>query len=150
MDLAGVAGGRPVRYRNSGQKRYHWKTLRARAQDTAGDQRINSFGIGGEIEIRSGLLTQKQVITSPLLHFGLGENTQTDVARIVSEVRDALNIEPRAAGAWLAMGSTVLMWRHGRLVLTVTYSDAPGLDRPDTVSAIAQLVDSRAAQLNVP
>jgi len=53
-------------------------------------------------------------------------------------------------GAWLAMGSTVLMWRHGRLVLTVTYSDAPGLDRPDTVSAIAQLVDSRAAQLNVP
>ncbi|MGH9835747.1 MAG: ASPIC/UnbV domain-containing protein, partial [Blastocatellia bacterium] len=48
-----------------------------------GNQRINSFGIGGEIEIRSGLLTQKQVITSPVLHFGLGENTQTDVARIV-------------------------------------------------------------------
>jgi hypothetical protein len=29
------------------------------------------------------LLTQKQVITSPILHFGLGENAQTDVARIV-------------------------------------------------------------------
>ena len=49
----------------------------------AGDQRINSFGIGGEIEIRSGLLTQKQIIDSPVLHFGLGDRKQTDVARIV-------------------------------------------------------------------
>ena len=36
--------------------------IRPRAQPTAGDQRINSFGIGGDIEIRSGLLTQKQTI----------------------------------------------------------------------------------------
>ena len=44
---------------------------------------MNSFGIGGEIEIRSGLLPQKQSITSPELHFGLGEQTGADVARIV-------------------------------------------------------------------
>jgi Tfp pilus assembly protein PilF len=73
----------PVRLVNRGSKNYHYQTIRTRAAKATGDQRINSFGIGGEIEIRSGLLTQKQVITSPILHFGLGENTQTDVARIV-------------------------------------------------------------------
>jgi hypothetical protein len=54
------------------QKNYSWQEIRTRAATVMGDQRINPFGIGGEIEIRSGLLTQKQMITSPLLHFGLG------------------------------------------------------------------------------
>lgn len=68
---------------NQGTKNYHWQTIRPRARQTTGDQRVNSFGIGGEIEIRSGLLPQKQSITSPELHFGLGEQTGADVARIV-------------------------------------------------------------------
>src|SRR5439155_25303504 len=53
-------------------------------------------------------------------------------------------------GTWLATGSTVLMWRRGRVVLTVTYSDVPGFGRPDTLAAIAQLVDARAEQLTIP
>jgi hypothetical protein len=57
--------------------------MRVRAAKASGDQRINSFGIGGEAEVRSGLLTQKQIIESPVLHFGLGEHTSTDVTRIV-------------------------------------------------------------------
>ena len=48
-----------------------------------GDQRINPFGVGGEVEIRSGLLVQKQPITGPQLHFGLGEQTGTDVVRVL-------------------------------------------------------------------
>ncbi len=87
VDLIGVdlpnTIEKPVQFINRGAKNYHYQTIRTRAAKATGDQRINSFGIGGEIEIRSGLLTQKQVITSPILHFGLGENTQTDVARIV-------------------------------------------------------------------
>jgi len=90
IDLLGLTEGltaesplRPVSLINRGTKNYHFQTIRTRAAQSTGDQRINSFGIGGEIEIRSGLLTQKQIITSPVLHFGLGENTQTDVARIV-------------------------------------------------------------------
>ena len=35
------------------------------------------------MEIRSGLLVQKQPITGPLLHFGLGEQTSADVVRVV-------------------------------------------------------------------
>ena len=80
---SGSIQGQAVQLINRGGKNYHYQTIRTRAAKATGDQRINSFGIGGEIEIRSGLLTQKQVITSPVLHFGLGENTQTDVARIV-------------------------------------------------------------------
>jgi Tfp pilus assembly protein PilF len=73
----------PVRLVNHGTKNYHWQIIRPRAGKATGDQRINSFGIGGEIEVRAGLLFQKQVIDSPIVHFGLGEQTQTDVARIV-------------------------------------------------------------------
>ena len=54
-----------------------------RAIQATGDQRINSFGIGGEMEIRSGLLVQKQPIAGPVLHFGLGEETAADVVRVV-------------------------------------------------------------------
>ncbi len=52
-------------------------------------------------------------------------------------------------GAWLATGSTLVVWRRGRAVFTVTYSDVPGFDRPDTLAAIVQLVDARAAQLTI-
>ena len=45
-----------VRFLGKGTKGYHWQVMRPRAQPTAGDQRINSFGIGGEIEVRTGLL----------------------------------------------------------------------------------------------
>jgi hypothetical protein len=68
---------------NHGAKNYQWQTIRPRARVATGDQRINPFGIGGEIEIRAGLLLQKQPIDSPELHFGLGEQKQADIARIV-------------------------------------------------------------------
>jgi Tfp pilus assembly protein PilF len=83
-DLVGVSGdGRAIRLVNRGAKNYHWQIIRPRASAATGDQRINSFGIGGEMEIRSGLLFQKQPIREPRVHFGLGERTETEVARIV-------------------------------------------------------------------
>ena len=41
-------------------------------QQRAGDQRINSFGIGGYLEARAGLLFQKQLLTGGPVHIGLG------------------------------------------------------------------------------
>lgn len=73
----------PVSQISSGSKNYHWQQIRPRAKQATGDQRINSFGVGGEMEIRSGLLVQKQLITGPLVHFGLGEQQSADVVRIV-------------------------------------------------------------------
>jgi tetratricopeptide (TPR) repeat protein len=84
MALLGLtADGQPQKAVAQGTKNYHWQIIRPRARQSTGDQRINSFGIGGEIEIRSALLTQKQPIDGPQLHFGLGEHTSSDVARIV-------------------------------------------------------------------
>jgi tetratricopeptide (TPR) repeat protein len=83
LELVGLGpGGQPVRAVSRGAKSYHWQVIRPRATTATGDQRINSFGIGGEIELRSGLHLQKQVITSPIVHFGLGDATGADLVRI--------------------------------------------------------------------
>jgi tetratricopeptide (TPR) repeat protein len=84
LDLVGLsADGEPVQAMNQGSKNYHWQIVRPHAVQAVGDQRINPFGIGGEIEIRSGLLVQKQPITGPQLHFGLGEQTEADIVQVV-------------------------------------------------------------------
>jgi tetratricopeptide (TPR) repeat protein len=82
LDLVGVSNGQTAQWIGHGTKGYHWQVMRPKAQPTAGDQRINSFGVGGEIEIRSGLLTQRQILTGQPAHFGLGTRTAIDVARI--------------------------------------------------------------------
>jgi tetratricopeptide (TPR) repeat protein len=83
LDLIGLSRSQPVQAINHGTKNYHWQAIRPRAAQASGDQRINSFGIGGEMEIRAGLLVQKQLVTGPVVHFGLGEQTGADVVRIV-------------------------------------------------------------------
>jgi Tfp pilus assembly protein PilF len=97
LALVGLAGdGSLAVAANHGTKDYRWQTIRPRARVATGDQRINSFGIGGEIEIRAGLLLQKQPIAGPALHFGLGEQKQADVARILwpnGSVRAEFNLQ---------------------------------------------------------
>ncbi len=83
LDLVGLSGGRPVRFTGKGTRGYHHQVVRPRAQSAAGDQRVNSFGIGGEVEVRSGRLVQKQTIAGPAVHVGLGTRTSVDVTRIV-------------------------------------------------------------------
>ncbi|HVS39873.1 MAG TPA: FG-GAP-like repeat-containing protein, partial [Gemmataceae bacterium] len=89
LDLLGLSeSGQPVQRINQGKKNYHWQVIRPhgvdkRKTDVHPDEKINSFAIGGEIEIRSGLLVQKQLITSPVVHFGLGEQSKTAVARFI-------------------------------------------------------------------
>ncbi|HWW74781.1 MAG TPA: FG-GAP-like repeat-containing protein [Pyrinomonadaceae bacterium] len=84
LDLVGAGrdGGAFVA-KSRGSKNYHWQLIRPRAANATGDQRINSFGVGGEMEIRAGLLVQKQLVTGPLVHFGLGDQTGADVVRVV-------------------------------------------------------------------
>ena len=84
LNLLGLsADGDPIDATNQSSKSYHWQVVRPHAVQAVGDQRINPFGVGGEIEVRSGLLVQKQPITGPLLHFGLGEQTEAEVIRVV-------------------------------------------------------------------
>jgi tetratricopeptide (TPR) repeat protein len=84
LDLVGLSpDGTPTAGTNQTSKNYHWQIVRPHAVQAVGDQRINPFGIGGEIEVRSGMLVQKQPITGPQLHFGLGEQTEAEVVRVV-------------------------------------------------------------------
>jgi hypothetical protein len=71
-----VAGNRPV-------LAYHWQVIRPRAAQAFGDQRINPFGIGGAVEIRAGLQTERRPITGPAVHFGLGTQERTDIVRVL-------------------------------------------------------------------
>jgi len=88
LDLVGLdKSGIPVRLVNTGAKNYHWQLVRVRnnrnVRDNTTNQKLNSFGIGGEVELRAGLLYAKQPITGPRLHFGLGEYPKADMLRFI-------------------------------------------------------------------
>ncbi len=85
LDLVGLdRDGRPMRLANSGKKDYRWQVIRpvAKVGGDLGDNRINSYGIGGEMEVRSGSFFVKQPIATPEVHFGLGTRSHVDVLRI--------------------------------------------------------------------
>lgn len=83
LDLLGVAdGGAPMQAMNAGTRGYHWQVVRPHAAQAHGDQRINPYAIGGEIEIRAGNLVQRRIVTAPVVHFGLGGHTATDIVRV--------------------------------------------------------------------
>jgi hypothetical protein len=83
LDLIGIdKGGAAVVGRNRGSRAYHHQVIRPKSATVLGDQRINSFGIGGVVEVRTGLHVQRVPIMSPIVHVGLGEATRAEVARV--------------------------------------------------------------------
>lgn len=83
LDLAGVSDEGAAVATNQGKRNYDWLVIKPRANPNPGDQRINSFGIGGTIEIFAGQLRLAAPIQSPLVHLGIGENSKAGVARIL-------------------------------------------------------------------
>lgn len=84
LDLVGITNGtQPVTAYGATTKNYHWQDVRPRAANATGDQRINPFGVGGEMELRAGLLYQKQIVNGPVVHFGLGDQPAADAIRVV-------------------------------------------------------------------
>jgi len=103
LDLLGIdRDGKTYGMMNTGTRNYNARLIRARASGPRGDQRINSFGIGGEMEVRTGRLYQKRLITSPIVHFGLGEREEAEMLRIIWP-----NGSVQAEFAELGMGSTI-------------------------------------------
>jgi Tfp pilus assembly protein PilF len=47
-----------------------------------GDSRINSFGVDGTVEVRTGRLVQKVPITGPEVRLGIGKNVEAQVVRV--------------------------------------------------------------------
>lgn len=92
IDLVGMdADGKPVYLAGKGTRNYGWFVVRLRARykakerpgQSTGDRRINTFGVGGAVELRAGLLTQEVPVEGPDVHFGLGAYTTADVVRIL-------------------------------------------------------------------
>jgi tetratricopeptide (TPR) repeat protein len=83
LDLVGSnePGGAVARGR--GTKNYHWQSIQTRTLGARADSRINSFGLGGRIEVRAGPLLAMAPIVSSRTHFGLGEQSEIGLARIV-------------------------------------------------------------------
>jgi len=73
--------GAALRATSTGAADYAWQLVRPRAVIT-GDQRNNAFGLGGQAEVRAGLLVQKQPIEGGVLHFGLGDQPAAQALRI--------------------------------------------------------------------
>jgi tetratricopeptide (TPR) repeat protein len=86
LDLVGTnADGQATTWTNQGgDKPYGWQVVRPVGEENVeGDQRINSFGVGGQMTLRSGLLTQTQPIVGPTVHFGLGDRDGADSVRVL-------------------------------------------------------------------
>ncbi|NNE65638.1 MAG: tetratricopeptide repeat protein [Pyrinomonadaceae bacterium] len=84
LDFLGIdKEGRATRLINRSTNTNGWQIVRPVAAKTEGDRRVNTFGIGGELETRSGLAVQKQLIRRPRVHFGLGNAKQSDVIRVI-------------------------------------------------------------------
>ena len=82
-DLLGVdVRGAASQFLGSGALKYGWLDVRAHALKLQGDGRINSYGIGGAMEVRAVLGYARQPLQTPVAHFGLGEIKCADALRI--------------------------------------------------------------------
>jgi hypothetical protein len=83
LDLVGLGAGNLVHLENKGgAQEYRWQAIQPRAAQVA-DGRINTFGVGGEVEARAGLLVTRRPIDGPSVHLGLGSNAAANVIRIL-------------------------------------------------------------------
>ncbi|QDU18547.1 CRTAC1 family protein [Urbifossiella limnaea] len=131
--LALDADGKPQRFRAAGTKGYHWQTIRFRAQPQAdggegGDNRINSFAVGGEIEVRSGTHVVKRPITGPAVRVGLGTRTRAQVVRVrwpngVAQVEFELAVDQTVSPLQRLKGSCPFLftWNGERFVFVADF-----------------------------
>lgn len=83
LELAGLDGGRqPAIGTLTLSTKYRSQVFRPRAASLTGDQRINSFGVGGEVEVRAGGRRQRVLISGSQVHVGIGQADRADVVRI--------------------------------------------------------------------
>ena len=87
----GAGGGRLRLLENDGGNANHWIDVRlvgraASAGSNGGDPAgnlANPDGVGATLQLKKGAVSQAQVVTGPVTHFGLGTLETADVLRIV-------------------------------------------------------------------
>ena len=76
------SSGRVHSLRNDGGNANRWLKVTLVGLGT-GSGKNNRNGIGAKLEIKAGDLYQMQVVTDPIMHFGLGSRKSADVLRVV-------------------------------------------------------------------
>jgi hypothetical protein len=87
LDLIVAGSDGTVLLTNQGGNVNHWLNISLRGEQEKGGQisasgRVNHYGIGSLIELRSGLNYQAQIVERAVTHFGLGQQT-ADVVRVL-------------------------------------------------------------------
>ncbi|MCA9055538.1 MAG: VCBS repeat-containing protein, partial [Planctomycetaceae bacterium] len=88
LDLLGVGGGQTVLLVNDAAAKGSWLEIGLLAQQVKGTQsavsgRVNHYGLGSLVEIRTGAQYQSRVVRGARTHFGLGDTQQPNAVRIV-------------------------------------------------------------------
>jgi tetratricopeptide (TPR) repeat protein len=85
LSLVGVdSNGKAMQFDAKPTKNYHSLLVQTSANILGiGDRRINPFGVGSQLEIRAGLLWQKQIVTGPQTHFGMGTQTVANAIQAI-------------------------------------------------------------------
>ena len=87
LDVITVAGDQIVYQQNRGNE-YHWIDVSLRAEQIKGEVksasgRVNHYGIGSLLELRSGTIYQPQIVAGQSTHFGLGNQSVAEAIRVL-------------------------------------------------------------------
>jgi hypothetical protein len=88
LDVLLVAGDQLQIYENRGGNRNHWIDVELLAQQEKSGQlspsgRSTPYGVGSLLELKSGSHYQAKLVRGPVTHFGLGQQSQCDVIRVL-------------------------------------------------------------------
>ncbi len=85
QDVVALEADRLVWYSNQGGNENNWMDIALSGQKTADqkDERVNIHGIGSQLELKAGSIYQRRVVTGLTTHFGLGQQRDVDVARVL-------------------------------------------------------------------
>ncbi|QDV15704.1 FG-GAP repeat protein [Gimesia panareensis] len=87
LDVIAVVSDKVIQWQNQGND-YHWIDVSLRAEQVKGEVksasgRVNHYGIGSLIELRSGAIYQPQIVAGQSTHFGLGKQTVAEALRVL-------------------------------------------------------------------
>ena len=87
LDLIIASADSTILLTNEGGNQNHWLNISLRAEQEKGGQisasgRVNHYGIGSLIELRSGMNYQAQIADGSVTHFGLGQRS-ADIVRVL-------------------------------------------------------------------
>lgn len=87
LDVIAVVEDKLIQWQNKGNE-YHWIDISLRAEQVKGDVksasgRVNHYGIGSLLELRSGAIYQPQIVAGQSTHFGLGKQTVAEAIRVL-------------------------------------------------------------------